>query len=80
MREPFPRLSSRSVQTRRGESVFKGNPMKIKVIIHEAEEGGYWAEVSAIPGCATQGETFEELLQNLYEAVEGCLSVHLAAV
>ncbi|HEY0080424.1 MAG TPA: type II toxin-antitoxin system HicB family antitoxin [Pyrinomonadaceae bacterium] len=49
--------------------------MKIKVIVHEAEEGGYWAEVPAIPGCATQGETFEELLQNLYEAVEGCLSV-----
>jgi predicted RNase H-like HicB family nuclease len=49
--------------------------MKVKVVIHEAEEGGYWAEVPAIPGCATQGETFEELLQNLYEAVEGCLSV-----
>ena len=49
--------------------------MKIKVVMHEAEEGGYWAEVPAIPGCATQGETFEELLQNLYEAVEGCLSV-----
>jgi predicted RNase H-like HicB family nuclease len=49
--------------------------MKLKVIIHEAEEGGYWAEVPAIPGCATQGETFEELLANLYEAVEGCLSV-----
>ena len=49
--------------------------MKVKVIIHEAEEGGYWAEVPAIPGCATQGETFEELLGNLYEAVEGCLSV-----
>ncbi len=49
--------------------------MKLQVIIHEAEEGGYWAEVPAIPGCATQGETFEELLQNLYEAVEGCLSV-----
>jgi len=49
--------------------------MKVKVIVHEAEEGGYWAEVPAIPGCATQGETFEELLQNLYEAVEGCLSV-----
>jgi hypothetical protein len=32
--------------------------MKIKVIVHEAEEGGYWAEVPAIPGCATQGETF----------------------
>lgn len=49
--------------------------MKIKVVVHEAEEGGYWAEVPAIPGCATQGETFEELLKNIYEAVEGCLSV-----
>ncbi len=49
--------------------------MKIKVVIHDATEGGYWAEVPAIPGCVTQGETFEELLRNLYEAVEGCLSV-----
>lgn len=49
--------------------------MKLKVVVHEAEEGGYWAEVPAIPGCTTQGETFEELLNNLYEAVEGCLSV-----
>jgi predicted RNase H-like HicB family nuclease len=54
--------------------------MKIKVIVHEAEEGGYWAEVPAIPGCATQGETFEELLKNLYEAVEGCLSVDVETV
>ncbi len=52
--------------------------MKLKVIVHEAEEGGYWAEVPAIPGCATQGETFEELLKNLYEAVEGCLSVEVS--
>ena len=52
--------------------------MKIKVVVHEAEEGGFWAEVPAIPGCATQGETFEELLQNLYEAVEGCLAVDVA--
>jgi hypothetical protein len=50
-------------------ATLKGNPMKIKIIVHEAEEGGYWAEVPAIPGCATQGETFEELLQNLYEAI-----------
>ena len=49
--------------------------MKLKVIVHEAEEGGYWAEVPAIPGCATQGDTFAELLSNIYEAVEGCLSV-----
>ena len=52
--------------------------MKLKVVVHEAEEGGYWAEVPSIPGCATQGETFEELLQNIYEAVEACLSVDLA--
>jgi predicted RNase H-like HicB family nuclease len=49
--------------------------MELKFIVHEAEEGGYWAEVPAIPGCATQGDTFDELLSNLYEAVEGCLSV-----
>lgn len=34
--------------------------MKIKVGVYEAEEGGYWAEVPAIPGCATRGQTFEE--------------------
>ena len=47
--------------------------MKIKVIVHEADEGGFWAEVPAIPGCATQGDTLEELLANVHEAVEGCL-------
>jgi predicted RNase H-like HicB family nuclease len=51
--------------------------MKLKVVVHEAEEGGFWAEVPALPGCATQGETLMELLQNLYEAVEGCLSVDM---
>ncbi|MCS1411607.1 MAG: hypothetical protein M2R45_04808 [Verrucomicrobia subdivision 3 bacterium] len=54
--------------------------MKLKIMIHEAEEGGYWAEVPAIPGCATQGDTFDELLSNIYEAVEGCLSVGIEEV
>ena len=54
--------------------------MKLKVIIHDAEEGGYWAEVPAIEGCATQGDTFEELLENIYEAIEGCLSVDVNAI
>jgi predicted RNase H-like HicB family nuclease len=54
--------------------------MKLKVIVHEADEGGYWAEVPSIPGCATQGETFDELLGNIYEAVEGCLSVDIKDV
>jgi len=47
--------------------------MKIKVVVHQADEGGYWAEVPAIPGCATQGETFDELVNNLREALDGCL-------
>ncbi len=51
--------------------------MKLKVVIHDAEEGGYWAEVPAIPGCATQGDTYEQLIANIYEAVEACLSVDL---
>jgi predicted RNase H-like HicB family nuclease len=49
--------------------------MQLKVVVHKAEEGGFWAEVPAIPGCASQGDTMEELLANLREAVEGCLAV-----
>ena len=52
--------------------------MKIKIVVHEAEEGGFWAEVPAIPGCSSQGETMEELLANVREAVEGCLTVEVA--
>ena len=54
--------------------------MKLKVVIHQAEEGGYWAEVPSIPGCATQGESFEELLINLYDDIEGNLSVEVSDV
>jgi predicted RNase H-like HicB family nuclease len=48
--------------------------MRIRVIVHKAEEGGFWAEVPSIPGCATQGETMEEIEANIREAIEGCLS------
>jgi predicted RNase H-like HicB family nuclease len=47
-------------------------------VVHEAEEGGFWAEVPAIPGCATQGETMDELMRNLHEAIEGCVAVSRA--
>ena len=67
-------LSNRSRAS--GRLKFQGI-MKLKVVVHEAEEGGYWAEVPSIPGCATQGDSFEDLLSNLYEAVEGCLSVEV---
>lgn len=49
--------------------------MVIKAIVHKADEGGFWAEVPSIPGCATQAETMEDLRSNLLEAIEGCLSV-----
>ena len=51
--------------------------MKIKIIVHNEEEGGFWAEVPAIPGCLTEGDTWEELLQNVYEAIDACLSVEI---
>ena len=49
--------------------------MTFKAVIHDAEEGGYWAEVPALPGCVTQGETLSELHENLREAIRGCLAV-----
>ncbi|WP_295845532.1 type II toxin-antitoxin system HicB family antitoxin [Tardiphaga sp.] len=51
--------------------------MKIKIVIHDAEEGGYWAEAPAIPGCASQGETMGELILNLREAIAGCLAIEV---
>ncbi len=51
--------------------------MNLKVVVHEAEEGGYWAEVPAVPGCVTQGDSLEELRRNIHEAIESCLSVEI---
>lgn len=47
--------------------------MTVKAIVHPAEEGGFWAEVPAMPGCVTQGETLDEVRKNLREAIEGWL-------
>ena len=43
--------------------------MQVKIIVHEAQEGGWWAEVPALPGCASQGESMDELLANMREAI-----------
>ena len=51
--------------------------MNLRVVVHEAEEGGYWAEVPAVPGCVTQAESLDELRKNIHEAIEGCLSVEV---
>lgn len=49
--------------------------MRIRAIIHPAAEGGYWAEVPALPGCITEGDTMEEVMANLKDAIEGWLDV-----
>jgi predicted RNase H-like HicB family nuclease len=43
--------------------------MEYTVILHEAEEGGYWLEVPALPGCYSQGETVDEALENGRDAI-----------
>lgn len=50
--------------------------MDYTVIVHPAEEGGYWTEVPALPGCYSQGETVEEALAKTKEAIEA----HIAAL
>jgi predicted RNase H-like HicB family nuclease len=47
--------------------------MDYTILIHQAEEGGSWSEVPALPGCYSQGETIDETLRNSKEAIE----VHL---
>lgn len=49
--------------------------MNIKIIVHDAEEGGFWAEVPALPGCASQGDTMDEVIANVREAIAGWLTV-----
>jgi predicted RNase H-like HicB family nuclease len=49
--------------------------MNIKASIHPAEEGGHWAEVPALPGCITEGDSMEEVMANLKDAIEGWLDV-----
>lgn len=50
--------------------------MKYSVVIHEAEEGGYWAEVPALGACYSQGETIKETLEEMRGAIES----HLVAL
>ena len=47
--------------------------MKFKVILEGAEEGGYIASCPALPGCHSEGDTVEEALDNIREAIAGCI-------
>jgi predicted RNase H-like HicB family nuclease len=54
--------------------------MKLSVVIHEAEEGGFWAEVPVLPGCVSLGDTMLELIESIQEVIEGYLSVDRATI
>jgi predicted RNase H-like HicB family nuclease len=49
--------------------------MKIRFVVHPAEEGGFWAEVPALKGCYSEGDTYEDTVANIREAAEGWLEV-----
>ena len=63
-----------------GDPSRRNQVVKLTIVVHDAEEGGYWAEVPAITGCVSQGESLDDLLKNVREAVEGCLSVDAADI
>ena len=52
-----------------------GDVTKYTVVIHEDPEGGFWAEVPALPGCYSQGDSIEELMDNVREAIAGVRDV-----
>ena len=49
--------------------------MEYSVVVHGAEEGGFWVEVPALPGCYSQGETLDETLGNVRDAIDLYLEV-----
>jgi predicted RNase H-like HicB family nuclease len=53
--------------------------MEFQVIIHAAEEGGYWTEIPALPGCFSQGEAVEDTLSNIRDAIECHLDLPTAS-
>ena len=52
-----------------------GSVTKYAVVIHEEPQGGYWAEVPALPGCYSQGDSVDDLMANVREAISGVLAV-----
>ena len=51
-----------------------------KAIVHTEAAGGYWAEVTDLPGCFTQGDTLDEIYRNLMEAIACHLDLDVSDV
>ena len=62
-------------QSRDAETISRLPQMKLKVHVHNAEEGGFWAEIPALPGCVSEADTLDELMSNTEEAAVGWLEV-----
>jgi len=45
-------------------------PVKIKVVLEPSDEGGFTAYIPSLPGCISEGETVQEALRNIQEAIE----------
>jgi predicted RNase H-like HicB family nuclease len=67
------RRSAEAAARKAGRGRSREGIMEYTVLIHQAEEGGYWSEVPALPGCYSQGETIDETLNNTKEAIEAHL-------
>ena len=52
-----------------------GHDETFTIAVYDVEEGGYWAEVLELPGCASQGESLDELRENIIDAISAVLEV-----
>ena len=71
--EPKPwakRRGIRTVPARVGWTGEKGDPMKFKIVLEPSDEGGYTVYVPSLPGCISEGDTEEDSLKNIQEAIE----------
>jgi len=56
------------------KKTFKKHPQQLPVVIQADELGGYWVTCPTLPGCYSQGETIDEALENISEAITLCLA------
>ena len=64
------------------------NPLRVppqtqtsfRAVVHSEAAGGYWADVPELPGCFTQGQTLDEVYQNLTEAIACHLDLEISSV
>ena len=56
-----------------------GRELEYTIVIHPAEEGGFWSEVPSLPGAGSQGESVDETVSNTKESIQAVLEVSESA-